>query len=71
VQPRAEPAGQLDRLADGLVRGLRAVGSDDDRGEHAAVLSQASLTIAMTIPASTKITMSACVQIQNGDTARA
>jgi hypothetical protein len=40
--------------------GVVAVGS---------TINYASLTIAMTIPASTKTTISACVQSQNGDTA--
>jgi hypothetical protein len=59
VQPGAQPRGQLDRPPQRGVGGVGAVRADQDRPEH-----QASLVIAITIPASTKTTIATCIQNQ-------
>jgi hypothetical protein len=59
-----------------MLEALARIGGGDpaprDRGIRARGVVESSiyssLTIAITIPASTKSTIAACVQIQNGDT---
>ena len=57
LQPSAQRAGEVDRVTDGRGGGVRSICSYDDRREHEAEAAQASLVIAITIPARTNTTI--------------